>query len=274
MVSASAAATTVAREGGGGDAPLILEASVVVVGAPSSPPRPPEVPVVDGVPVPTGLELGDGAVLHAHSRLAMVSTMVVLREPGEVTFLNLTQVKLKPHVSEQGDMRPQVHAEPAPRDVAGRGTDMHARNGQRQEQVRVALDVEAVKRIIRVRDPHALGPGEHAVITAPAAARTSFDLDAGMRGAQPFDERMHAFDLRLVSRASEITVHVPLEIADVTSDQLGMKHRTQVIPYIGARQVEHGLVTLQRRRARIRPDPVGMLSRKVAVRVDHFRFDP
>lgn len=42
---------------------------------------------VDGVPVSTGFELGDGAVLHAHSRLAMVSTMVVLREPGEVYLL-------------------------------------------------------------------------------------------------------------------------------------------------------------------------------------------
>lgn len=38
-------------------------------------------------PAPTGLSLGDGAVLHARSRLAMVSTMVVLREPGEVYLL-------------------------------------------------------------------------------------------------------------------------------------------------------------------------------------------
>jgi len=95
-----------------------------------------------------------------------------------------------------------------------------------------------------------------------------------MRGAEAIDQVMHTMNVFEVSAASDIPIHVPFQIGDVTGTELRIKHTKEMVTYVSAGQVQHGLVTLQCRCAGICPDPRRMFACKVAVRIDHFRFNP
>ena len=52
-----------------------------------------------------------------------------------------------------------------------------------QEQRRIMLDAQPLKRVVAVRQPDPLGVGEDAGINPPAAGGAAFDLDRRMSGA-------------------------------------------------------------------------------------------
>ena len=72
--------------------------------------------------------------------------------------------------------------------MARGGPHMRAANLRRQEEKRVALNLDPVERVVRIRHPHAIGAAEHPPIAASAAAGARLDLDLGMRLAQPVDQ--------------------------------------------------------------------------------------
>jgi len=77
------------------------------------------------------------------------------------------------------------------------------------------------------------------------------------------------------ARVDEITVVVPLEVADLVLVEQRDERRPQVVVAVGVGEVEHLLLAARRRHpARHLEDPVRMGASHIRVEVDHLRLDP
>ena len=141
-----------------------------------------------------------------------------------------------------------------------------------------------VVRIDVVRDPHPVGALQHCQVDPGPARRAGLDLQLRVRCAELVEQAVERQRLGvdagpsavgLGARLDEVTVVVPLDVADVVFVEQRQDLALDVRVRPGDAEVEHLLVAgLDRPPRPRRHDPLGVRAGDVGVRVDHLGLEP
>lgn len=167
--------------------------------------------------------------------------------------------------------------------VRPRAADVRAQQLGRDQQARVPLVDQALERVDAVARPDPVRPLEDPEVDPRAARGAGLDLQARVPSPQLVEQPVQREGVLVdrcvpgprISCARQLTVVVPLEIADRVLDEQRVEALEDVGVGPGVREVEHVLLTaLGGQTPPGLEDPLRVGAREVRVEVDHLRLDP
>ena len=147
------------------------------------------------------------------------------------------------------------------------------------ELQKAALDRHARDSIDIVTGPETMRVARDAGINPPATASTGLNLHIRKGLSEALKQRISPQCLftiaGMIARMGQIAVMIPFEIGNWQRFKQLRNLAIQIIADFFLPHIEHQLVARrQQRPAGYLQNPVRMRTKQVAIRIDHFRFDP